>query len=83
MTVTRKGKRAAASASTAEEFLQYDYKSIANSKEVQEDDATSDSKKRERDIADWIFRPREPPSSNKYEEAEGEEEDVGYTQAST
>ena len=42
-----------------------------------------DSKKRERDIADWIGRPYKPPSRNEDEEAEGKEEDVGATQAST
>ena len=54
-----------------------------NYEEVEEDDPTLDSEKRERDITDWIGRPREPPSSNEDEEAEGEEEYVGATQAST
>ena len=83
MTLTRKGTRAEATAAIVEEFLQYDYKIIANSKEVQEDDATSDSKKRERDIADWIGRPRKPPLSNEDDEYEGKEEHVGATKAST
>ena len=74
---------AAAAAATAEEFLQSDHQSVANGKEVEEDDATLDSKKRERDIVDWIGRPRKPPLSNKDEETEGKEEDVGATQAST
>ena len=56
---------------TDEEFLQSDHKSVANSEEVREDDATSDSEKRERDTAEWIGRPRRPPSSNDDEEAEG------------
>ena len=42
-----------------------------------------DSEKRDRDIADWIGLPRKPPSRNEDEEAEGEEEDVGATLAST
>ena len=46
-----------------------------------EDDETSDGKKPERDIAEWIGRPRKPPSSNKDKEAEGKEEDAGATQA--
>ena len=71
MTVTRKRKREAAASATAEEFLKYDHKSVANGEEVEEDDSTSDSEKRKRDIADWIGRPREPPLRNKDEEAEG------------
>ena len=73
----------AAAAATAEYFLQSDYESVIHGKEVEEYDATSYIKKRERDIAYWIDRPRKPPSSNKYEEAEGKEEDVGATQDST
>ena len=42
-----------------------------------------DSKKHERYIADWIGRPWELPSRNEDEEAEGEEEDVGATKASS
>ena len=42
-----------------------------------------DSKKHERDIADWIGQPHETPSRNKAEEAEGKEEYVGSTQALT
>ena len=61
MTLTRKGKRAAASASTAEEFLQSDHESVANGKEVEEDDAILDSEKRKRYIADWIGQPRNRP----------------------
>ena len=41
------------------------------------------SEKRKRDIAYWIGRPSKPPLRNKDNEAEGEEEDVGDTQAST
>ena len=41
-----------------------------------------DSEKRKRDSTDWIGRPCKPPSRNEDEEAEGEEEDVGSTQAS-
>ena len=70
-------------ATTANFFLQSNHKRVANSKEVEEDDSTSDGKKRERDIADWIGRPCKPPSINKDEEAEGEEEDIGAAQAST
>ena len=70
MTVTRKGTRVAAAAATAEDFLQSDHKSVANGEEVEEDDATSDSEKRKRDIAEWIARPLKPPSSNEEEEAE-------------
>ena len=51
--------------------------------EVEENDATSDSKKLKRDIADWIGRPPHPPLSNEDEEAEGKEEEVCATQAST
>ena len=84
MTLTRKvTTAAAAAATTAEEFLQLYNKSVADGEEVQEDDATLDSKKREREIADWIGRPRKSPSSNEDEESEGKEEDVGSTQAST
>ena len=42
-----------------------------------------DIEKRERDIADWIGRPREPPLRIEDMEAEGEKDDVGATQAST
>ena len=83
MTVTRKGTRAVAAAPTAsaEEFPQFDHESVVNGEEVKEDDETLDSKKRKRDITEWIGRPRKPPSSNEDEEAEGEEEEVGATQA--
>ena len=57
MTVTRKGAREAAAAATSKEFLNSDHKSVANGEELEEDDSTSDIKKRERDIADWIGRP--------------------------
>ena len=70
MTVTRKGTKEAAAAATDEEFLQSNQESVANGEEVEEDDSASDSEKRERDIADWIGRSREPPSSNKDKEAE-------------
>ena len=83
MTVTQKGTRATAAAATAKEFLQSAHKSVKNGKEVEEDDSTLDSEQRERDIADWISRPHEPPLSNKYKEAEIKEEDVGATQDST
>ena len=42
-----------------------------------------DSKKRKRDIVDWIGRPRKLTLSNDYDEAEGNEEDVSATEAST
>ena len=74
---------AAALASTAEEFLQSDHESIENGEEVEEDYENLDSKKRKRDIADWIIRPRKSPSRNEVEETECKEEDVGATQAST
>ena len=64
MTLTRKENREASAAATAKEFLQSDHKSVANSKEVEEDDPTLDSEKREKDIVDWIGRPRKPPSSH-------------------
>ena len=83
MTVTLKGKRAAAASATAEECLQSKHKSVAKGKEVEEDDATSDSKKRKRDIADWIGQHREPPSINSDGEAEGKEKDAVATQEST
>ena len=68
MTLTLKGTRAAAVAATAKYFLQSYHKSVANSKEVAEDDATSDREKHERDIMDWIGRPCKPASSNEDEE---------------
>ena len=83
MTLTQKVTRAAAAADTAKEFLQYYHKSVVNGKEVEEDDATLDSKKRKRYIADWIGRHLKTPPSNEDEEAEVEEEDVGATQSST
>ena len=83
MIVTRKGTSEAAAAATAKEFQKSDHESVANGKEEEEEDSTLDREKRERDIADWIGRPREPPSRNEDEEAEGKEEDVGATQAST
>ena len=83
MTVTRKGTREATATATAEEFLQSDHESVANGEEVEEDDSTLDSKKCKRDIANWIGRSHKPPSRNEDKEAEGEEEDVGTTQAST
>ena len=67
---------------TAKEYLKSDHKSVANGKEVEENDATLDSKKRKRDIADCINRPRKLSSSNEDKEAEGKEEDVSATQAS-
>ena len=36
-----------------------------------------------RDIVEWISRLRKPPSINKDKEAEGKEEYLGATQAST
>ena len=54
-----------------------------NGKEEDEEDSTSGSEKRERDIVDWIGRPRKPLSRNKDEEAEGEEENFSATQTST
>ena len=81
MKLTRKGTRAAAAA-MAKDFPQSDHESVANGKEVEEDDAILDNEKCERDIADWIGQPCKPPSSNEDEEAEGDEEDVGATQAS-
>ena len=83
MTVTRKGTREAAAAATTKEFQKCDHKSVANGKKEEEEDSTLDSEKRQRDIEDWISRPREPPLRNKDEEAKVEEEDVGATQAST
>ena len=73
----------AAAAAAAEEFLKSDHESVANGEEVEEDDSTSNIKKCERDIADWIVRPWEPPSSNEDREAADKEEDAGATQAST
>ena len=64
MTITRKVTKAAA-VSTAKEFLQSDHKSVANGEEIEEDDATSDGEKRERDIADWIVQLCKPPLSDK------------------
>ena len=61
MTVTQKGTREAAAAATAKEFLQSDHESVANGKEVEEDYATLDSRKREREIMNWIGQPRKPP----------------------
>ena len=83
MTLTQKITRVAAAAATAEEFLKSDHECVANGEEVKEVDATSDSKKRERDIAEWICRPHKPSSSNEDDEAEGKEEDFDATQAST
>ena len=51
MIVTQKGTREAAAAATAEDFPKSYHKSVANGKEVEEDDSTSDIKKRKRDIA--------------------------------
>ena len=82
MTLTQKGTRAEAAA-TAKEFLQSDHEIVVNGEEVEEYDATPDSKKSERDIADLISRPRKPPPSNKDEDAEGDEGYFGATQAST
>ena len=82
MTLTQKVTRAAAAAK-AEEFLHFDHKIVANDEEVEENDKTLDIEKRERGIAKWIGRPRKPLLSNEDMEAEGEEEYVGSTQAST
>ena len=70
MTLTQKVTRAA---STAEEFLQSDHKSVANNEEVEEYDETSDSKKHKKNIAYWIGRTCKPPSSNNDKEAEVKE----------
>ena len=50
MTLTRKVKRAVATA-RAKEFLQSDHKIVANREEVKKDDETLDIEKRKRDIA--------------------------------
>ena len=81
MTVTQNVTRGAAAAITAKVSQKSEHESVADGEEEEEEDSTSDGEKRERDIADWIGRPREPPSSNKDEEAKGKEEDVGATQA--
>ena len=83
MTVTRKGTREAAAVATSEEFQKSDHKIVVNGKEEEEEDSTSDREKRKRNIADCIGRPSKPPSRNKDEGAEVEEEDFGATQAST
>ena len=67
----------------AKESQNSDHESVANGKEEEEENSTSDSEKRDRDIADWIGQPRKPPLRNQDEEYEGEEEDDGATQAST
>ena len=82
MTLTQKETRAAAAAATAKYFLKSNHEIVANSEEVKEYEETLDSQKCEREIVEWISRPRKPPSSNEYNEAEGEEEDVGATQYS-
>ena len=46
---------------TAKESQKSDHKSVAYGKEEDEEDSTLDSKKRERDIADWISRPHKTP----------------------
>ena len=51
MTLTRKGTRVAAAADMAKDYLQSNHKSVADGEEVEEDDETSDSEKRNRDIA--------------------------------
>ena len=83
MTVRRKETREAAAEATAKEFLKFYHKSVANGKELEEDDSTLDSEKRKRDIADWFGKPYEPHSISKDKEAEVEEEDDSATQAST
>ena len=83
MKLSQKGTRAlAAAVSTAKEFLQTNHKSVANGEEVEGDDVALDNEKGTRDIADWIGRTCKPFSSNKDEEAEVEEKDVGATQKS-
>ena len=82
MTLIQKGTRAATAAATGEEFLQSDHKSVANGKEVKENEETSDIEKRKRYIAEWIGRPHKPPPSNEDKKTEGKEEDVGATQVS-
>ena len=71
MTVTLKGTREAATAATAKEFLRSDHKIVVDGKEVEEDDSTLDSKKRERDITYWNVQPRKPTSINEEKESEG------------
>ena len=83
MTVTQKRTREVSAAATAKQLQSFDHESITNSKEEDEEDSTLDNEKRQRDIADWISQPREPPSINEDKEGEGEEEDVGATQDST
>ena len=82
MTLTRKGTRAAAAA-TPEDFIQYDHEQVTNREEEKEDDENPDREKHERDIVERISQPLKPPSINKDEEDEGQEEDVGATLAST
>ena len=81
MTLTQKGTRAATA--TAEDVLQSNPKSAASGKEEKEDDEISESKERDKAIAEWIGRPLKPPSSNKDKEDEDEEKDVGAPLAST
>ena len=80
--MAQKGTRATATADTAKEYLQSDHESVANCKEEGEDE-NLDIKKRKRDIAEWVVQPRKLPFSNEDKEAEGREEEVGPTQAST
>ena len=83
MTVTQKVTRESTAAAMVKKFQKYNHESVANDKEEEEEDSTLDSKNHERDIADWIGRPREPLLRNEDKEDESEEEDVGATQAST
>ena len=54
-----------------------DPKSVASSKEEQEDDENLESKERNKAIAEWIGRPLKPPLSYEDKEYEDEEEYVG------
>ena len=57
-------------AATAKEIQKSNHESVADGEEEDEEEYTSDSKKRKREIAEWIGRPCEPPSRNKDKEAE-------------
>ena len=83
MKLTQKGTRAPEVAVTAEEFPQLFQKSVANIEEVEEDDATLDSNKRDKDIKDWIVWLRIPLTRNKDEKADAKEEEVCATQSLT
>ena len=81
MTLTQKITRVAA-ATTAEDILESDPKTVASGEKEKQDDKNLQSKHCDKTIAEWIGQPFKPPLRNEDEEDEDKEEDFGDPLAS-